>query len=367
MSLDSNISTVVTAIGTAVKGKQDKLVSGTNIKTINSQSILGSGDIAVSAGAGGTSGQLQYNNGGALAGAANVDIDNGDLLLNENISPVTPAAGNVKLYAKSYGKTRMIPAAIDASGMDYALQPAMWRQKIGFWNAGGSTTLPGVFGMFAFTAVGTATARAVATTNLFTRMKRLGYVSAATAGSLTSLYHTIAQYTVGTGTGLGGFYFEVTFGFSDAAAVAGARSFIGLSTLTTAPTNVEPSSLANQIGIAQLSTDATQLYLVCGGPSPSFTIALGTGFPPYNGTVGVTTGVPYRFGVWSPPNVNGQLNWQLERLDTGTKTSGTIGGVVGTDSPGNTSLLGIRAWRTNNTTALAVGMDISQIYIETDY
>ena len=52
-------------------GKQAALVSGTNIKTINGSSILGSGDLAVSAAAGGSTTQVQYNNAGALAGSAN--------------------------------------------------------------------------------------------------------------------------------------------------------------------------------------------------------------------------------------------------------------------------------------------------------
>lgn len=41
---DVDIGTVITDIST----KQDVLISGTNIKTINNQSILGSGNIAVS-------------------------------------------------------------------------------------------------------------------------------------------------------------------------------------------------------------------------------------------------------------------------------------------------------------------------------
>lgn len=52
MALDDNISALATAIGTKVKNKQDLLVSGTSIKTINNQSILGSGNITIS-GAGG--------------------------------------------------------------------------------------------------------------------------------------------------------------------------------------------------------------------------------------------------------------------------------------------------------------------------
>ncbi len=47
MSLSSRITDLATAIGLAVKGKQNSLISGTNIKTINSSSILGSGDLAL--------------------------------------------------------------------------------------------------------------------------------------------------------------------------------------------------------------------------------------------------------------------------------------------------------------------------------
>ncbi len=53
MDLVSRITEVITAIGIAIKGKQDNLVSGTNIKTINSQSLLGSGNIVISGEGGG--------------------------------------------------------------------------------------------------------------------------------------------------------------------------------------------------------------------------------------------------------------------------------------------------------------------------
>ena len=52
MDLVSRISDVITAIGTAIKGKQDTLVSGTNIKTLNGSSILGGGNIVISGGGG---------------------------------------------------------------------------------------------------------------------------------------------------------------------------------------------------------------------------------------------------------------------------------------------------------------------------
>jgi hypothetical protein len=45
---------VSTATAAALAGKQDTLVSGTNIKTINGQNLLGSGDITISGGGGST-------------------------------------------------------------------------------------------------------------------------------------------------------------------------------------------------------------------------------------------------------------------------------------------------------------------------
>ena len=49
-----DLGTVITA-HQDISGKQDKLVSGTNIKTINGTSILGSGDITIEGGSGGSS------------------------------------------------------------------------------------------------------------------------------------------------------------------------------------------------------------------------------------------------------------------------------------------------------------------------
>lgn len=52
----------------AVDGKQDRLVSGTNIKTINGEDILGEGDIAI--GGGGDTEELEL-----IAAAAITDLD----------------------------------------------------------------------------------------------------------------------------------------------------------------------------------------------------------------------------------------------------------------------------------------------------
>jgi len=66
----SYVKGVTSAIQTQLNSKQATLVSGTNIKTINSTSLLGSGDIAISASPGGSDTQVQFNDSSAFAGDA---------------------------------------------------------------------------------------------------------------------------------------------------------------------------------------------------------------------------------------------------------------------------------------------------------
>jgi hypothetical protein len=66
----TTVSGVAVANTTQVAAKQDTLVSGTNIKTINSTSILGSGNIAVVTSPSGVAGAIQFSDGSAFASDA---------------------------------------------------------------------------------------------------------------------------------------------------------------------------------------------------------------------------------------------------------------------------------------------------------
>jgi hypothetical protein len=67
-------------------GAQATLVSATNIKTVNGNSLLGAGNIAVSASPGGANTQVQYNSGGAFAGSANMTFDGASLTVAGNVT-----------------------------------------------------------------------------------------------------------------------------------------------------------------------------------------------------------------------------------------------------------------------------------------
>jgi len=91
ISQNASYRFVTDAEKTTWNGKQDALVSGTNIKTVNGNSLLGSGDLSVSASAGGSNTQVQYNNAGALAGDAGMTYDSATDVLTVVGSVNTPS------------------------------------------------------------------------------------------------------------------------------------------------------------------------------------------------------------------------------------------------------------------------------------
>ena len=107
---------VTSAIQTQLNAKQATLVSATNIKTINSTSLLGSGDISISASPSGVSGAIQFSNGSAFASdASNLfwDDTNNRLGVGTNAPTdplsvtgttfLTQATGNPTLTVKNTG------------------------------------------------------------------------------------------------------------------------------------------------------------------------------------------------------------------------------------------------------------------------
>jgi hypothetical protein len=284
-------------------------------------------------------------------------IDDG-LTLPAIADPAPPSSGDLIVYAKSVGGRSML-AQMGSSGRDTSFQPHLGGNKTALWMPpGNGTTVPGVLGMAALTALGSASARNVATTSLLTRMTRLGYASAATAGSLCGARVAAAQYTTGAGGGLGGFHLRTRFGISDAAFVADARMFIGMQAATTAPTNVDPPTIANCIGVAQVDGSANLHIVSRQGTGTATVIDLGADFPCNFGSVDA-----YELSLFSPPV--GGCRWQVNRLNHPATATGVL---AGAEVPVGTTLLSAyNSWRCNNATALAVALDICSIYIESDF
>lgn len=285
-----------------------------------------------------------------------VDGD-GVLMVADTSTPSAPEAGKLTLFGKMLAGGAL-PAYIGPSGLDSALQPFFGGNKIGLWLPVGSTTTTGVqtLGMFNPQAIGTTTQRNFGVASLFTSMRRIGYVSAATAGSTAAIRTTISQFWRGNAAGLGGFRYVIRFGCSDAATVAGARSFYGLSSLGST-SNVDPSTFLNMIGIGTDSTDSNMQIMHNDASGVATKIDLGADFP--DGTLSTDA---YELALFAPPNAS-YVNYEVTRLNTGHVASGQLT----TDLPVVTAGLMPHFFRNNGATALAVAFDFIGLYIETDY
>lgn len=318
---------------------------------------------------GGSDTQIQYNSGGSFAGAASYKIDaSGNFVAAYASANTTPAADNIAFSPQRLlaGGGRVIPRWLSEEGVYISMQPHIGRNSVMFSHGQGTAATPTVIGGV-LTNVGTLTARPPASTNRFTRSKRTGYVSAATAGATAGVYAANTNstyYALGTGTnaGGGGFWASFRWGASDAATVAGAHMFIGVTSTVSAPAAAtNPNTFTNSVGVAQLNGGAN-LNIVFGGSAAQTAIDLGANFP----AAGLSTD-EYELILYAPSNVNNTVFYRVERINTGDVATGTLTGTAGTALPANTTFLGPRIFRSNNATALAVGLDIISFYIESDF
>lgn len=332
--------------------------------------LTASGGGGGSAVPGGVTKSVQVNSGGTFNSSSRVRIDNDDLYLGIAGEATAPADGITKLVSVNNGR-RYFPGFFHskswtppsaAGPVPTIIQPSMWRQKVGLWMAHGDSTATTYLAFATLTVLGTSTARATSVSNIGARARRVGFVGTTTAGSLAGVYDTARKYAVGgTEAGdTGGFFFSTRFMISDEATVAGARMFIGMIANGSAPSNVEPSGRANQIGIAQLSTDGTQLYLVYGGSSAQASIPLG---------LAINNFTLYDLTIFAPPGTAGTIHYSVEEVgNPGGTVSGTITATTpGVETPTSSTRLAFNAWRSNNAQTLAVGLDLSHVYVETDY
>lgn len=341
-----------------------------------SQGAQGAQGSSGSASAAGANTNVLYNDSGVIGANANFSYNsvNNTLTLsgtNPELNlggitdePPSPAANTLTVYSKNIGG-RMLLKIKGPSGLDTPLQPNFYQNKVGMWNPpGNATTAPGVFGLAAFSNISSgsgSTTRSVATTNLFTRVRRLGYVSGGATNNYAGIYQTAAQFTVGDGSGLGGFYYVVRWGYNNTG--TGSAHFIGLSSSTTTQTDgtgVDPASLTNVIGVGA-STGDTNFRIFYGGSSAQTPIATSADFPKS------TTTNYYEIIFYAPPSLNNTVYYRLSNLTTNVELSGTLTGTAGTAIPASTTLLSPRIWRHTGSSTTAATIDISSIYIETDY
>lgn len=183
------------------------------------------------------------------------------------------------------------------------------------------------------------------------QQRRLGYVSAATAGSAAGTRHSALQWAVSAAEPVGRWKWVARWQNSDAAAVANARCFIGMAGTSGLLANANPSSLLNIIGAGADSGDANLSIMHNDGTGSATKIDLGPSFP-----ANTRTADAYELILQCNPDVT--ITFTVTNLTTGSTVSGNL--AAGTNLPSALTLLAPQIWRNNGSTAAAVGIDVIQ-------
>jgi hypothetical protein len=286
-------------------------------------------------------------------------VVDGQLEFPLNAAPTTPPADTVAIFGRRVAG-RMLPAFIGPSGLDSSIQPWLARNKVAWYNPPGNATTVNQLGMAA-TATGTATSASVAVTNIHTAIRRLEFaVTTAATSAVAGLRSAALQYHIGdSGTPYGGFTFVARSGPSRGAASNATRRFwMGLTSITAAPTDVNPSTwAANAIGVGADSTD-TNLHVMHRAATGTMT-KIDTGFA----KASADNSEMYDVVIFTAPSGSASVGVQLTRLSDGAVFSTTIT----TNLPAVTQLLTWQMWTSVGGTSSVVGLSVASVYIETDF
>lgn len=295
----------------------------------------------------------------AAATFTDATITTGQLVVPTS-SPTASAADTYKLFARSVGG-RIMPAFVGPSALDSVLQPHIGRNKIAHVSAAGNSTTITNVGTAALTATGTATAANVATTNVYTRMRILeSLVTTASTSAVAGFHQPAVQYTLGGTSQFAGFHLVARFGPSTGVTTSTRRLFAGLSSSTSAPTDVNPSSLTNIIGVGYDAADTNMQIMHNDASGTATKIDLGASFP----RPSADRTKMYELALFSPPNGGSEVDYMVTDLGTGAVASGTISSA---DVPATTTFLGFRCYSSVGGTSSVTGIALNSMYIETDY
>lgn len=356
--LDGSVQRSDMDVSTAGEAVIRKIIAGTNI-TISSTGVdAGTGDVTINAAGGsgspgGTTGQIQYNNAGVFAGAANVAISStGNLNIISAATPTPPAANTLTIFNATFAG-KLLPGYIGPSGVDSPLQASLYFTSISSWCANSTTTINSI-GALA-TAAGAVSTPTLAATNFKTQLKRTTVTSTATAGNVASLRSPGVECWRGNAANLGGFF--AVFRFALTTLQVGNRGFFGLVGGSAAPTNINPLT---DITLAKLGVgfnlNTGNLSLINSSTTAVTATALGANFP-------INTTNVYQLCLFAAPN-GSTIQYLVTNLNIGA--SSDVSGTFNANIPTATTFLNRNLWMTNNATAAAVAFDMVRTSIEID-
>jgi hypothetical protein len=347
----------VTNLLTDLAAKQATLVSGVNIKTVNGNDITGPGNLVVTGGSGSPGGinkQLQYNDAGSFNGVSNIEVESGNLALIP-ISTPTPITNRLLSYSKSFAG-RLLPTIQGPSGIESSLQVSLHGNSVTLVAPSNGSTAPTAIGALLTTAATISHQQTIASANPWLATRRTRYQTSTTAGNQSGVRTAYVQWFRSNAGGFGGFWFRTQIGTS--INLNGGQKFAGLCAAVTALAG-DPSALVNMCGVGYDAADASTgnwFFMRNDGSGTAIKVDLGV-----NAARNTTHG--FDLIMFSPPNST-SLFVKITNIHTGTVVLDTS---YDTDLPAVNTGLALKIEVRNGVVAAADNIDVSKIYIESDY
>lgn len=268
--------------------------------------------------------------------------------------PAAPSSG-LTMFARSIGG-RVVPAVIDAGSRIMDLQGHLARRQVAWWHAQTFATAVSVFGGTGFSATGTATAANISMTSFYTYMRRVEYLVTTAATTAVASFRGGNFWARGDAT-KGGFLMSCVWGMATGATVATHRGFCGLRQSNAAPTDANPSTQINMIGMGWDSGDAN-ISIMHNSGGATTKVDLGTNFPrPTTDRTNL-----YELVLYAPRGATG-ITWEVRNLLTGAVATG----VASTAIPDATTTLMPLGYVSVGGTSSVIGLAFSSLYIENEY
>lgn len=309
---------------------------------------------------GGTANQVQYNDGaGGFAGAANVELDAGNLKLVSTTDPAAPTGG-ITLYSKLIAG-RHLPKIIGPSGIDTVMQVGLHGNSVFMVAPASGTTAPTAWGGTLTTAATMSLQQTIASANPWQATSRKRFASSTTAGNATGMRTAYVQWFRGNAAGFGGFFFREQVGQN--INLNGAQVFHGLcaSTAVLASTAGAVSALLNMIGMGYDTTDASTgnwFFYRNDGSGTATKVDLGATQAARNTTHG------YDLVMYCPPGAATDIYVRITNIHTGVVVLDTS---YNTDIPAVNVGMAFKSEGNNGAVAAAMNLEVAKVYIESDY
>lgn len=281
--------------------------------------------------------------------AVDVSLD----LPDNTTDPVAPGSG-LKLYSKTRAGRRM-PHFIGPSGVDSALQSALFGNRVMLWTPGTGSSFSAL-GLTPTSAAATVSHPTLSTSSIAESIYRTRHQTSTTVGNAAGLRDSTATIWRGNAAGRGGFFLHHRF-CSGTIAGASAGQFINGLSSSTAALAAEPSALTDVLGVGKDIADTNWQFMRRQGSNAVVKTNLGVAY-----------GINQAFDLvmFCAPNSSEIFVTVRQHNFDGTFTT-LLDTSYNTSIPLNNTFLARRHQVRNGASALAMNFEMVRSYVESDY